>query len=105
MKNEDIELPPGWAFADALTHKHVNEGFKILSLLEHACNTNTILFVPHTAQRDRRFDEPMRERNKYIKEEGRAELQHRCEKCTRLFREEHTGKGMFSFTVRRQAHI
>jgi hypothetical protein len=100
-KNEDTELPPGWAFADALMHKHVNEGFKILSLLKHARDTSTILFVPHTAQCDRQFDEAMRERNRYIKEEGQAELWHRCEKCTRLFRDEHTGKGMFSFTVRR----
>jgi hypothetical protein len=105
MKNEDIELPPGWAFADALTHKHVNEGFKILSLLEHARDTNTILFVPHTAQRHRQFDEPMRERNRYIKEERQSELRHRCKKCTRSFREEHTGKGTFCFTVRGRALI
>ena len=93
-RHEDIELPPGWAFTDALIYKHVNEGFKILSLLEHARNTNTILSVPHTAQHDQRFDDAMQERNRYIREEGQPELRHRCERCTRIFRDEMTGNGM-----------
>jgi hypothetical protein len=98
-RHEDSELPPDWTFTDALLYKHVNEGFKILSLLEHARNIKTILSVPHTAQRDRRFDNAMEERNRYIKEEGQSELRHRCERCTRIFQDEATGNGMVTSLI------
>jgi hypothetical protein len=46
---EDVHLPQSWQFGNFLeSDTHVNEGFRVLSLLEHARDTNTILAVPHT---------------------------------------------------------
>jgi hypothetical protein len=92
-QHNDVQLPQAWQFGDALTEKHVNEGFKTLSLLEHARYTGDILSVPHTAKRGRRFDAAMEARNHNIKIEGQPELRHSCDGCTRRFRDTETGTG------------
>jgi hypothetical protein len=73
-KHDDVELPQGLQFSNVLSHRHVNEGFKILSLLEHARDTVNILSVPHTAKQGQRFDKAMEECNRFIKQEGQHEL-------------------------------
>ena len=92
-KHEDVQLPPAWKFGDALTDKHVNKGFKVLSLLEHIRYSNDILSVPHTAKHGRRFDAVMEERNRAIKMDGQPELRHTCDGCTRRFHDTETSTG------------
>jgi hypothetical protein len=78
-----VRLPVGWSFTNALQQKHVSESFKLLSLLEHSIRISSPLTTPHTAPNERRLDEAMEQRNKYIREFGQPELRHTCSRCCR----------------------
>ena len=77
------QLPDDWKFRDSLSHEHVFEGFKLLSLLKHHNRQKTALVVPHTAEKRKWYDKAMEERNFLIRDVGQPELHHCCMKCVR----------------------
>ena len=76
-------IPTGWAVTDALSHKHVNDAFKIISLWEDAIMRNSTLSLPHGGLQADRFTQALDERSDRIRLYGFAEIHHRCDQCVR----------------------
>ena len=77
----------GWPWGFKLKTEHVWDAFVILSLL-HDCQERSLqLEVPHTGLQKDRFTTAMRQRNSRFVQEGQAEIDHWCRKCTRIYHE------------------
>jgi len=83
----DNDLPKGWQFDSRLNHKHVYDGFVIISLFRDHQSQNLPhgLIVPHGGPQKDRFLAAMIARNTRIRLYGQPELKHRCKKCVRLY--------------------
>ncbi|KAF8879155.1 hypothetical protein BD779DRAFT_1447120 [Infundibulicybe gibba] len=81
----DHQLPEPWQFGATLSHKHVYDGFVLLSLLEDCNDRNSTLVIPHTGPQNDRFTLAMEARNQRIHLYGQPELRHHCKKCVREF--------------------
>lgn len=82
-------LPNNWPLKAVLKGDHIQDGFTILSLLNDYCQRNTTLIVPHTGDQADRFTEAIKARNARIKLYGQREIVHRCNKCTRVYKDQH----------------
>jgi hypothetical protein len=91
------ELPPSWQFGSSLSHKHVYDGFVLLSLLQDHQARQSTLIVPHTGPQKDRFKTAMQERNAHIRLYGQPELRHRCNKCVHVYPAAN-GEGKLIFT-------
>ena len=81
-------LPSDWPFKAALKGDHVQDGFTILSLLDDHNERNTTLVVPHTGDQANRFTDAIKARNARMKLYGQNEVAHRCQKCTRVYKDQ-----------------
>ena len=81
-------LPTDWPFKAALKGDHVQDGFTILSLLDDHHERNTTLVVPHTGEQANRFTDAIKARNARMKLYGQKEVAHRCQKCTRVYKDQ-----------------
>ena len=88
-------LPSDWPFRAALKGDHVQDGFTILSLLDDHNECNTTLVVPYTGDQANRFTDAIKARNARMKLYGQNEVAHRCQKCTRVYKDQ-DGKGKHS---------
>ena len=79
------QLPPSWQFGQTLTHKHVYDGFVLLSLLEDHQDRRSTLVVLHTGSQKDQFTAAMKDRNLRMRLYGQPELRHCCNKCVRVY--------------------
>jgi hypothetical protein len=80
-------LPPfGWPFGFTLKTEHVWDAFIITCLLDDFSRLNAQLIVPNIGPQKDRFNEAMKARNLRFRLLGQPELNHRCEKCTRIYK-------------------
>ncbi|KAH9898586.1 hypothetical protein C8Q73DRAFT_640322 [Cubamyces lactineus] len=78
-----------------LRTEHTWDGFVVLALLRDAKLNNSILQVPSGGAQKDRFDLAMRARNERICRSGQPEFAHWCQKCVRVFPDDHDGVPRF----------
>jgi CxC5 like cysteine cluster associated with KDZ transposases/CxC6 like cysteine cluster associated with KDZ transposases len=77
--------PSNWPIGFTLTTEHIWDAFTIACLLDDCTHLNSQLVIPSTGPQKDRFNKAMQARNLHFHLYGQPELNHRCDKCTRMF--------------------
>ncbi|KAL0061742.1 hypothetical protein AAF712_011415 [Marasmius tenuissimus] len=88
--------PAGWKFNTRLQNEHIYDSFKIISLLDYHDVHSSQLVILHDGAQSKRFDEAMREVNSEVRQYGQTELNHRCRKCVREFKQDGVTQEVFA---------
>ena len=79
----------GWQFGLKLTPNHIWDGFVIKSLLDDCDRNQKQLQVDHGGDQNLRFHAAMEERNERMILLGQDEVPHYCDRCMRVWEDEH----------------
>jgi hypothetical protein len=77
--------PPDWPVGFTLTTEHVWDAFIIACLLDDCTRLKSQLIIPNNGLQKDRFKKVMQARNLRFRLYGQPELNHRCDKCTRVY--------------------
>lgn len=76
-----------WQFIPKLTPPNIWDTFILFTLLDDHSKRKSRLSLPHSGNQSERFEAAMQDRNLRIIHDGQPELDHACDKCTRIFQD------------------
>ena len=79
----------GWRFKMKLRTEHVWDAFVIWTLHRQHEKRNELVVVPHSGEQKDCFTELMQKQNEEVINEGQEEIGHYCDKCMRVWEDEH----------------
>lgn len=92
-------IPMDWKVKPGLHPENIYDSFKLLALLEHQQTRSGLFNVLDQIPQVHQFNEAMMCINNEIQVHGQPEIDHRCNKCVRLWVEKGKRKCSYPFVI------